>query len=292
MGLLAGTPGISRRRERTLAPAADGVDRRPLRKAGAHIVYEISRGRLPAHIRGSRLAPSAIRSRSSARNRFRPCFLQAAMQRRDSSIAAPRRGIIPSVCCVISGSRSTRPRRRFAWLRPTGCRRSTLPFLAIFPPRRSRSPASLQVRSRRRLVIEDVGINETRTGFVRTLQAMGAGSRSSPREWRATNPWQDHRGSGARFAASRSAARLFDPEHDRRTSHAGGACRQGRGTDRIRDAQELKDKDTNRIATTVAALARSAYGSRAQDGFVIEPSELSSAKSLMLPPIIALSLPR
>src|SRR5262249_48137982 len=27
----------------------------------------------------------------------------------------------------------------------------------------------------RRLVIEDVGINETRTGFIRTLQAMGAG---------------------------------------------------------------------------------------------------------------------
>ena len=53
----------------------------------------------------------------------------------------------------------------------------------------------------------------------------------------------------------------------------------------IRDAQELKDKDTDRIATTVAALRP--FGVQIEgreDGFVIEPSELSSAKSLVLPP--------
>ena len=56
IGLLAGTPGefridgneLLRRR-----PMEWIVE--PLRKAGAHIVYETSRGRLPAHIRGSRL---------------------------------------------------------------------------------------------------------------------------------------------------------------------------------------------------------------------------------------------
>ena len=34
----------------------------------------------------------------------------------------------------------------------------------------------------RRLVIEDVGINETRIGFIRTLQAMGAGIEIEPTE--------------------------------------------------------------------------------------------------------------
>ena len=56
IGLLAGTPGefridgneLLRRR-----PMEWIVE--PLRKAGAHIVYETSRGRLPAHVRGSKL---------------------------------------------------------------------------------------------------------------------------------------------------------------------------------------------------------------------------------------------
>jgi 3-phosphoshikimate 1-carboxyvinyltransferase len=53
----------------------------------------------------------------------------------------------------------------------------------------------------------------------------------------------------------------------------------------IRDAQELKDKDTDRIATTVASLGP--FGVKIEgreDGFLIEPSELRSAKSLALPP--------
>jgi 3-phosphoshikimate 1-carboxyvinyltransferase len=53
----------------------------------------------------------------------------------------------------------------------------------------------------------------------------------------------------------------------------------------VRDAQELKDKDTDRIATTVAALRP--FGVQIEpspDGFVIEPSKLSGVKSLLLPP--------
>ena len=53
----------------------------------------------------------------------------------------------------------------------------------------------------------------------------------------------------------------------------------------VRDARELKDKDTDRIATTIAALRP--FGVKIEgreDGFVIEPSELFSAKSLALPP--------
>ena len=62
------------------------------------------------------------------------------------------------------------------------------------------------------------------------------------------------------------------------------AARAG-GPTVIRDAQELKDKDTDRIATTLTTLRP--FGVRIEgreDGFVIEPSQLSSAKTLVLPP--------
>ena len=53
----------------------------------------------------------------------------------------------------------------------------------------------------------------------------------------------------------------------------------------ISDAQELKDKDTDRIATTIATLRPFGVQIEArEDGFVIEPSQVSSAKSLVLPP--------
>jgi 3-phosphoshikimate 1-carboxyvinyltransferase len=53
----------------------------------------------------------------------------------------------------------------------------------------------------------------------------------------------------------------------------------------IRDAKELKDKDTDRIATTIATLRPFGVNiDGREDGFAIEPSELSSAKSLALPP--------
>ena len=62
----------------------------------------------------------------------------------------------------------------------------------------------------------------------------------------------------------------------------------------IRDAQELKDKDTDRIATTVAVLRP--FGVRIEgreDGFVIEPSALSQAPNHWCSlPTIALSSPR
>ena len=62
----------------------------------------------------------------------------------------------------------------------------------------------------RRLVIEDVGINETRTGFVRTLQAMGARHRDrAHRNARATSRSAGSSSSPvASFAASTSAALL------------------------------------------------------------------------------------
>jgi len=60
---------------------------------------------------------------------------------------------------------------------------------------------------------------------------------------------------------------------------------RARGRTVIRDAGELKDKDTDRIATTAAVLR--AFGVRIDaraDGWSIEESRLASPGSLRLPP--------
>ena len=85
----------------------------------------------------------------------------------------------------------------------------------------------------RRLVIEDVGINETRIGFIRTLQAMGANIEIEPTGMRGQRAGrQDHR--RVRSPASRHRRRrpFLRAEHDRRASHARGTRRPGRGSDR------------------------------------------------------------
>ena len=86
MGLLAGTPGrISHRRQRTPAPASDGVDRRAAAQGGSRYRLRSRAGRLAgASFADRSLAPSTIRSTSSARNRCRRCSLpdcKAAVKR-------------------------------------------------------------------------------------------------------------------------------------------------------------------------------------------------------------------
>jgi 3-phosphoshikimate 1-carboxyvinyltransferase len=135
-------------------------------------------------------------------------------------------------------------------------------------------------------VIEDVGINETRTGFIRTLQAMGAGIEIESKGMEGAEPVGRiivESGHPLRGIEVGGAA-LIQSMIDELPMLAALAAR-AHGRTVIRDAQELKDKDTNRITTTVAAL--SPFGVRIdgrEDGFVIEPSQLSGAKRLMLPP--------
>jgi 3-phosphoshikimate 1-carboxyvinyltransferase len=135
-------------------------------------------------------------------------------------------------------------------------------------------------------VIEDVGINETRCGFLRTLQAMGAGIEIEPKGMEGSEPIgriiveSGHQLRGIEVGG----ASLIQSMIDELPLLAALAARAD-GRTVIRDAQELKDKDTDRIATTVAALLP--FGVQVEgrnDGFVVERSELTGAKSLVLPP--------
>ena len=115
----------------------------------------------------------------------------------------------------------------------------------------------------RRLVIEDVGLNETRTGFVRTLQAMGAGIQMEE-----TGMWGNepvgriyvesrHRLRGVEVAGDALVQSMIDE-----LPMLAAVAARAQGPTVVRDAEELKDKDTNRISTTAAALVRSESTSR------------------------------
>jgi len=259
----------------------------PLRKAGAHIVYESSRGRLPAHIRGSTLGAiseevevfsaqpvsallfgglqasgeTVIHRRAKARDHTERLLrsLGVKVDETETTVRMAPPARLPAFNLTLPGDIST----------------ASLPIACVVA-----SPLP------RRLVIEDVGINETRTGFIRTLQAMGAGIEIESKGMEGAEPVGRiivESGHPLRGIEVGGAA-LIQSMIDELPMLAALAAR-AHGRTVIRDAQELKDKDTNRITTTVAAL--SPFGVRIEgreDGFVIEPSQLSGAKRLMLPP--------
>jgi coenzyme F420 hydrogenase subunit beta len=259
----------------------------PLRRAGAHIVYESSRGRLPAHIRGSTLgAISHEVEVFSAQPVSALLFggLQASgktvIHRRAKARDHTER-LLRSLGVTVDETetmvRMNPPERLppFNLTLPGDISTASLPIACVVA-----SPLP------RRLVIEDVGINETRTGFIRTLQAMGAAIEIEPKGMEGNEP---------------VGRIIVESGHPLRGIDVGGASlvqsmidelpmlaalvARAEGRTVIRDAQELKDKDTNRITTTVAALSPFDVKIEGrEDGFVIEPSELSSAKSLALPP--------
>jgi coenzyme F420 hydrogenase subunit beta len=259
----------------------------PLRKAGAQIVYEISRGRLPVQIRGSQLGAishevevfsaqpvsallfgglqgsgrTAIQRRAKARDHTERLLrhLGVAIDETETTVSmtAPER--LPAFNLTLPGDIST----------------AALPIACVVA-----SPLP------RRLTIQEVGINETRMGFVRALQAMGAKIEVEPTGMEGNEPiGRITVESGDPLRGIEVAgASLVQSMIDELPMLAALAARAD-GPTVIRDAQELKDKDTDRIATTLAALRP--FGVRIEgreDGFAIEPSQLTSAKSLMLPP--------
>jgi coenzyme F420 hydrogenase subunit beta len=288
MGLLAGTPGDFRidgnelLRQRPMTWIVE-----PLRQAGANIVYEVTQGRLPTLIHGSMLGPinhnvevfsaqpvsallfaglqgsgeTMITRRAKARDHTERLLrhLGVTVDETETSVRMSPPDRIPTFDLTLPGDVST----------------ASLPIASVVA-----SPLP------RRLVIEDVGINETRTGFVRTLQAMGANIEIEPTEIRGNEPiGRIIVESGRQLRGIEvEGAFLVQSMIDELPMLAALAAR-AEGRTVIHDAQELKDKDTDRIATTVATLRP--FGVNIEgtaDGFVIEPSELRSAKSLALPP--------
>jgi coenzyme F420 hydrogenase subunit beta len=289
MGLLAGTPGgefridgneLLRRR-----PMSWIV--KPLRQAGANIAYEVSQGRLPILIRGAQLGPidhqievfsaqplsamlfaglqssgeTVIKRRATARDHTERLLrhLGVAIDETETRVRMTPPERLPAFDLTLPGDIST----------------ASLPIACVVA-----SPLPC------RLVIEDVGINDTRIGFVRTLQTMGASIEIEPTEVRGNEPIGRVVVESGRQLRGMDVggASLVQSMIDELPMLAALAAR-AEGRTVIRDAQELKDKDTNRIDTTVATLRPfGVHIEPREDGFVVEPSQVSSARSLVLPP--------
>lgn len=148
------------------------------------------------------------------------------------------------------------------------------------------------------ITLEGVGVNPTRTGILDILQAMGADLRIENLREEAGEPVADiivtGMGSASRGDAASRRGGVTPPLPPLHGVEIGGdlipraidefpviavLATQARGRTVVRDAAELRVKETDRIATVVAELRT--LGARIEerpDGFVIEgPTELHSA---------------
>jgi 3-phosphoshikimate 1-carboxyvinyltransferase len=120
------------------------------------------------------------------------------------------------------------------------------------------------------VVLRQVGVNPTRTGVVSILERMGAAIEVEPRGERGGEPTADLRVRPTSLQATEVGGAEVPLAIDELPLVALAAC-FAEGTTRIRDAAELRRKESDRIATVTAAL--DAVGGRVEateDGIAIE----------------------
>jgi 3-phosphoshikimate 1-carboxyvinyltransferase len=259
----------------------------PLRRSGAQISDGGEAGRLPVCIRGARLGPIFHRVEVASAQPV-SALLFAALQSSGESVIERRvkardhterllRHLGVSLEETESAVRLLPPEGlpAFDLSLPGDISAAALPIACVVA-----SPLT------KRLVIENVGINETRIGFLRVLQSMGANIEIEGLGMQGGEPMGRivvQSGKQLRGVEVRGDA-LIQSMIDELPLLAAVASRAS-GRTVVRDAMELKTKDTDRIATTVATLRR--FGVRIEpreDGFEIHESDLVCQGKLQLPP--------
>ncbi|MFJ8623758.1 3-phosphoshikimate 1-carboxyvinyltransferase [Kitasatospora sp. NPDC093550] len=135
------------------------------------------------------------------------------------------------------------------------------------------------------LTLREVCLNRRRTGFLRVVEAMGARVEEIPRGGAAPEPVGDIRVSlpGPLTGTEVSGPALVQSCIDELPLVAALAT-TARGTTVVRDAAELRGKDTDRIASVVELLRAFGASARAtDDGLVVEPSPLVAPARVDLP---------
>jgi len=120
-----------------------------------------------------------------------------------------------------------------------------------------------------RITVTNVGINPTRAGVIEALQAMGANLTISSRRIEGGEEVADVTAESSDLTGTEIGGELIPRLLDEAPVLALAAC-FARGTTVIRDAQELRVKESDRIKTTVQELSR--FGARIQeqpDGMVV-----------------------
>jgi 3-phosphoshikimate 1-carboxyvinyltransferase len=129
-----------------------------------------------------------------------------------------------------------------------------------------------------KLTIVDVGVNATRTGIVDALSEMGADIRRRVRPSQGGEPVADLIVSGGGLRGLDFGGEQLVTMIDELPVLAVAAT-QAAGRTVVRDAQELRVKETDRIATTVSELKK--MGAQIQetpDGFIVDgPTPLNGA---------------
>ncbi len=129
-----------------------------------------------------------------------------------------------------------------------------------------------------KLTIVDVGVNATRTGIVDALSEMGANIRRRARPLQGGEPVADLIVSGGGLKGLDFGGEQLVTMIDELPVLAVAAT-QAEGRTVVRDAQELRVKETDRIATTVSELKK--MGAQIQetaDGFIVDgPTRLTGA---------------
>jgi 3-phosphoshikimate 1-carboxyvinyltransferase len=135
------------------------------------------------------------------------------------------------------------------------------------------------------LEVKDVGLNETRTGFIRALQTMGADVETTIDRYEGGEPVgsiiarSERPLTGSEFAGNTLIQSMIDE-----LPLLAAVASRAKGRTLIRDAEELRYKDTDRIDTTVRTLKLFGVpiiGRR--DGLIIDGSS-----SLVSPQVISL----
>ncbi|MEW1690525.1 3-phosphoshikimate 1-carboxyvinyltransferase [Streptomyces sp. NPDC091265] len=259
----------------------------PLRELGADITESGEPGRLPVRVRGGRLRGGTV----------------------DVAVDSAQ----PVSALLFAGSRASGPvritRRTPArdhterLLRWTGLQVTESDTELVVVPGRPRSfdlavpgdpsggalSAALHLASpqaRQELTLRRVGVNSRRTGFLRILRAMGVQVGETPVEDEGPEPVADVVVSlpaaltGTEVAGSRLVQSAIDE-----LPLVAALATVATGRTVIRDASEMRSKDTDRIATTVRLLDD--FGARATatpDGLVVDPHPPRAPRRVVLPP--------
>ena len=128
------------------------------------------------------------------------------------------------------------------------------------------------------LLLRNVGVNPTRTGLLDVLRSMGAGVALLDRRDEGGEPIADLLVRGQGLSATRVGGRIVPRMIDEFPILALAAT-QAQGVTRVRDAAELRVKETDRIAAIVRGLrALGAHIQPRPDGFDVEgPTPLRGA---------------
>jgi 3-phosphoshikimate 1-carboxyvinyltransferase len=245
---------------------------RPLRRMGADI-----RGR-----EGDTKAPLAIRGRALRGMTYR--LPVASAQVKSALLLA---GLYAAGETVIAEPQPTRDHTE-RMLKAMGARvRSSRGFVGVSPLRRDLRPLSLRVpgdisaaapwlvlavcHQDARVRVRNVGVNPTRTGVLDALRLMGADVRVQRERQAGPEPVADVVARSSRLSGVEIGGELVPLAIDELPLIALAACFAG-GETLIRDAAELRVKESDRIAATARELRRlGANIEERPDGMRIRP---------------------